>query len=236
MPHRGDQDAPAFTSSITMGWAGRVKCQTDPNLLIYLQRYPLVASQAKQLGKCEEIPQKTKERGVFHEVWKTLCLTDVLQAFWGTFGYFSCTQPAEVKSFWVFLTMANTFWLWGGRYGETELFSINISKGFDLGLCIKIKTTLVTHRHSETEAQRENLSICPQMKERKKSESLDSVTFIFQEENSAISLLCKPGLSFYICKIRINNMISFCRRTSIFLGFIRKSSECFKSLNSSKWS
>lgn len=67
----------------------------------------------------------------------------------------------------------------------------------------------------------------PKCREKRKSESLDSVTFIFWEENSALSPPCKPGLSFYICKIRINNMISFCRRTSIFLGFIRKSSEYF---------
>lgn len=64
-------------------------------------------------------------------------------------------------------------------------------------------------------------------REKKKSESFHSVTFIFQEENSVLSPLCKPGLGFYICKIRINTMISFRRRTSIFLGFIRKSSECF---------
>lgn len=115
---------------------------------------------------------------------------------------------------------------------ERQSFSAKIfPKPSSSGIVYKDKnhfSHLWTQQNRSTEGKSPNMSTNEGKKKKKKgSESLDSVTFIFQKENSALSPLCKPGLSFYICKIRINNMISFCRRTSIFLGFIGKSSECF---------
>lgn len=134
----------------------------------------MAASQAEQLSRFEEIQQKTEERGVSHEVWETLCLTDVLQTFWGIIGYFSCFQPGEIKSFWVFLALANTCWLLGGRYGETELFSTNISKAFGLWDLYKDKksllvTTLVTYGYRKTETWRDKSPNMPTNKGKKKS-------------------------------------------------------------------
>lgn len=87
--------------------------------------------------------------------------------FWGIFGYFSCFQPGEIKSFWVFLALVNTCWL-------LELFSTNISKSFGLWDLYKDKTsllvtTLVTYGYSKTEAWRDKSPNMPTNKGKKKS-------------------------------------------------------------------